>query len=806
MEVSSQHPRVEAIEIEGLEAETEILIDRWGVPHIYAHTDHDIFLAQGFAVARDRLWQIDVWRKRGLGLLAADYGASYVEADRAARLLLYRGDMDAEWAAYGPGARAAAEAFSRGINAYITFLERHPGRMPVEFLRTGAQPSRWFAEDCVRIRSHGPLFNLSRELVRANVIDRFGLEAEAARRRLEPEWKLTLPEGIAAEAIPAEVGRIFALGTNQPVFGRNEVSVPDATGGSNNWAVGASRTATGRPILASDPHRLLSLPALRYVSHLSAPNLDVIGAGEPGVPGIAIGHNRTSAFCLTIHLADQADLYVYELHPNDPTLYCYGSCWERMDVISETVPVRGANERIETLFFTRHGPVLYVDNERKRAYAVRSIWSEPGAAPYLGALRYLRTTSWNDFVEARAHWRTPPVNHVYADTAGDIGWIMSGSVPVRPNWDGLLPVAGDGTYEWRGFMQADVHPRIHNPECGWVATANEMNLPPDFNHATHKVGFEWCDPSRYRVIADQLRQNSAHTLEDSQRLQTSFVSDSALRLLAMLRGLTPRDTAARRAHDLLTQWDGDLKPGSAPGLLFEIWFRKYLIEAVSEYLAPGAYAHFEPGDIAALDTFLVVDLLTKPSKRLGADYETVRDALIERTLSAAWGETCAEAGEDPATWRWGDAHHALFEHPLAELLNDTTLSTRRVAKGGSGLTPNAADYRPEDFRMIVGASFRMILDVGAWDNCIFVNAPGQSGDPRSSHYDDHLDAWGSETYLPLLFSRDKIEAATTLRLALRPTGPGGKVVGETGPDTQGTNPVEDNSRSAVFGTRVDCSS
>lgn len=758
----------ETLALAGLDAPAEILIDRWGVPHIYSSTLHDAYFLQGLAVARDRLWQIDVWRKRGLGLLAADYGPAFAAADRAARLLLYRGDMEAEWACYGPPARLAAEAFVKGINAQIASLEAEPDKLPVEFLRTGTRPARWQAEDCVRIRSHGPLFNFARELARADVVERFGLKGEAARKRLEPDWTLVAPEGIAAEPIPPEVGAIFALATDQPAFDAANITGPDTVGGSNNWAVSGDRTETGRPILASDPHRLLLLPSLRYVSHLSAPGLDVIGAGEPGVPGIALGHNRTSAFCFTIHPADQADLYVYELHPDDPTRYRFKGDWEAMDVVTETIAVKGEEDRPAALHWTRHGPVLHIDHARRRAYALRSIWSEPGSAPYLSALRYQSAGSWGDFVAARSHWLTPPVNHVFANIHGEIGWIMSGFVPIRPTWDGLLPVNGDGSREWAGFMPPEAHPRIYNPESGWVASANEMNLPAGFDIAAHKVGFDWCDPSRYRVIAETLRQDASHTLADSQRLQTSFVSDPARRLVAMLRDLAFDDAVAERARALLAGWNGELGAATAPGLLFEIWFRNHLIEAVSEHLAPGAFAHFDANDIAAYDTLQLVDLLVAPDARLGGQSLQARDELIARTLVAAWGEATGRAGADPAGWRWGDLHHAKFVHPLAKLLGDDTLDTRRMGMGGSGLTPNAADYRPEDFRMTVGASFRMVLDIGEWDNCVFVNAPGQSGDPRSRHYDDHLDAWSQQAYLPLLFSRARIEAAAALRIRVTP--------------------------------------
>jgi len=762
--------RTETFHIGILDHPVEILVDKWGVPHIYAANDLGVFIGQGFAVARDRLWQIDVWRKRGLGLLSADYGSAFTEADRAARLLLYRGDMEAEWDACGKDAHAAAEAFVCGINAYVALVEAEPERLPVEFLRTETRPARWNAEDCVRIRSHGPLFNFSRELIRAKIVAEFGLDAELARKRLEPDWTIVPAQGLGAEPVPAEVKRVFDLGTGQPNFGGVEPSATAELGGSNNWAIAADRTTTGRPILASDPHRLLLLPSLRYVSHLSAPGLDVIGAGEPAVPGIAVGHNATSAFCFTIHLADQSDLYVYELHPDDPSLYRYEDGWERMRIVEEDIAVRGEAGRRVELAFTRHGPVLHADRKAGRAYAIRTIWSVPGAAPYVGALRYLRVTSWDEFVEARNHWLTPPVNHVYADISGAIGWIMSGWVPMRREWDGLLPVAGDGTREWDGFMPADVHPRIKNPASGWVATANEMNLPDGFDYATYRPGFEWCDPTRYQAIARDLMRDVPHSLEASRRLQTSFASPTAERLVAMLQDLHLTSGEARSAAALLGGWDGSVAAASAPALLFEIWFRRHLIQAVMEQLAPGAVAHFEAVDIAGYDTLLVTDLIVRPDTRFGPEPEARRNAIVEATLAAAWREAVERGEDDPADWRWDSLHHAQFTHPLSVLLGDEQFDTCRVGKGGSGLTPNAADYRPDDFRMIVGASFRMVLDIGAWDNGVFVNAPGQSGDPRDPHYDDHLDVWGREDYLPLLFSRDAVEAATELRIVLAPVG------------------------------------
>jgi penicillin amidase len=227
---------------------------------------------------------------------------------------------------------------------------------------------------------------------------------------------------------------------------------------------------------------------------------------------------------------------------------------------------------------------------------------------------------------------------------------------------------------------------------------------------------------------------------------------------------------ARQAAALLSGWNGVIAPNSAPALLFEIWFRRHLIEAVAETLAPGAFAHFEAGDIAGYDTLQVTELVLQPDARFGQEPEAKRDAIVDATLAAAWRETVARCGDQPASWRWDNLHHARFDHPLSHLLPDIAARARRIGKGGSGLTPNAGDYGPDDFRMTVGASFRMVLDIGAWDEGVFVNAPGQSGDPHSAHYDDHLAAWGSEEFVPLLYSRGAVEAAAELRILLEPAG------------------------------------
>ncbi|MPZ88715.1 MAG: penicillin acylase family protein, partial [Nitriliruptorales bacterium] len=301
--------------LEGLEDPAEILVDRWGVPHLYASSLYDVFRVQGFNAARDRLWQLDFWRRRGLGLLAEAFGPSLVDRDRATRLFVYRGDMHSDWLAYGSDTKRVATAFVEGVNAYIRLALDDRRLLPFEFDALGYEPALWSPEDVVRIRSNGLYYNLDQEVARALVLRDFGPQVEDLRRRREPPVDLIVPEGLDLSLIPDDVLGVYRLAIDPPDLSGAAAVVPE---GSNNWVLAASRTTTGRPLLANDPHRALSAPSLRYLAHLSAPGLDVIGAGEPALPGISIGHNGYIAFGLTIFAIDQEDLYVYETNPDEP--------------------------------------------------------------------------------------------------------------------------------------------------------------------------------------------------------------------------------------------------------------------------------------------------------------------------------------------------------------------------------------------------------------------------------------------------------------------------------------------------------
>ncbi len=715
--------------VAGLNAPAQMIVDHWGVPHIFAASARDAFFLQGYNAARDRLWQIDLWRKRGLGRLSASFGSSYVAQDRAARLFLYRGDMAAEWAAYGAGARDTVEAFTAGVNAYVADVNAGKRPLPVEFKLTASKPEPWGAEDVLRIRSHALVSNVTSEVARAQVACAAGLAADRLRRKLEPPHTTVVPAGLDPCVIPENVLKDYLLGTGSVSFealatgGRQAEAAPqvqlaralDASQneGSNNWVIAPSRTATGRPILANDPHRPVGAPSLRYIVHLNAPDLDIIGAGEPALPGVSFGHNGQMAWGITIFYIDQEDLYVYDTKAD---AYRYKGGYEPMKVVHETITVKGEAPRDVTLKFTRHGPVLA--ETPGHAFAMRTVWNLPGASGYFGSSRMWRAKSWADFKSGQEAWGTPPLNLVFADTTGDIGWSAAGLTPVRPNWDGLMPVPGDGRYEW-------------------------------------------ADRSRITRIEEVLAATPRATLADSMALQTDSHDALSRRTIALLAHLSSSDPGVAKALETLKTWDNDETTGSVAAAIYQVWATNHLGHTVVAAVTPEkARTLVGSGQLDA-----VVSYLETP------EAAPTRDALLLGSLGAAMTELKNRLGPDMATWSWGRLHHARFE-PAAAVLADGQLA-EQMATGplqipGSASSPRAATYRPLDYAQTAGASVRLVMDVGAWDNSVAINTPGQSGDPFSPHYRDLFPLWAAGAYIPLDFSLAAVNRDAELVVSLSP--------------------------------------
>ena len=746
----------------GIDDVTEIVVDEFGVPHIYAENHYDVFFAQGFNAARDRLWQIDLWKRRGLGQLSEILGEQYLEQDRAARMFVYRGDMYAEWLAYGNDAKLISKAFTAGINAFVELAKVNPELMPVEFGLLGYQPSTWQADEVVRIRSNGLWRNVVSEVWRARLACEDKLDEAAQWRTLEPNWQTRVPAGLDPCLIPEDVLDNYLL-AKAPVdfklehtknsltslLSREVVRAHNQDVGSNNWVVSGARSNTGRPILADDPHRAHAIPSLRYVVHLNAPGINVIGAGEPALPGVSIGHNDKIAFGLTIFPIDQEDLYVYKKKSGG---YQYKGRVEPFFEIEEKLEVRDGEDRDIKLKFTRHGPVIAQTKEH--AFAVRAAWLEPGMAPYFGSIEYMRAENYREFVSALNRWGAPSENQVYADVDGNIGYKPVGRFPKRDNWDGLMPVPGDGTYEWDGYFDMDVLPEEYNPARGFTGTANALSLPKDYPIAKYKVGFEWSAPWRYKRLWEYLQASNTHSMEDSLALQRDYLSVLARNVLALLPDLATSNPET--GGPLLASWDHRLKADSAAAALWNVWYYRHLSPTLGRLVLDR-----KKSPQSNLSTQQTLKMLATPQGK----------SIAIKTLQSAWQDTVEKLGPDSDVWQWGHLHKIALQHPLLHLANPELAEKMRVnayPRGGSANTTNNNGFGNDSFDVRSGASFRIVMDVGNWDEAKMTNVPGQSGDPRSRFYDNLLENWATDSHVPLLFSRERVEEGAVKRITLVP--------------------------------------
>ncbi len=414
--------------------------------------------------------------------------------------------------------------------------------------------------------------------------------------------------------------------------------------------------------------------------------------------------------------------------------------------------------------------MLHENADKHLALALRSVWLSPGSAAYLGSLSAMRAKSVAAFGASLSAWGAPPVNHVCADVGGDIGWFTAGFAPVRPNWHGLLPVPGDGSHEWAGFIAAEDLPRSINPAAGFVATANEFNLPADRDAAAPTIGHEWQEGSRAERIKSVLDGDMAHSTAASMALQNDISSRPAALICELLGAAAEKSDitpAQARAAALLEGWDFGLAAESGAAALFEVWWMKHLRPALLARLVPDptVRALLLPGDIGTM-----LAALQAPDNRFGPDAGKARDAMLLETLVAGFEECARRLGADPSRWKWGDLHQAVFEHPASRVRQDAgdSWDVGPLAVGGSRSTPMAAGYRLGDFRVITGATVRLVMDVGDWDKSFCINTPGQSGDPRSPHYADLAESWSTGRYVPLLYSDARITEATDDRILLLP--------------------------------------
>ncbi|MCI0701557.1 MAG: penicillin acylase family protein, partial [Planctomycetia bacterium] len=742
------------LKLAGLKEPVEVLRDRWGIAHIYAKNQHDLFFAQGFVAAQDRLFQIDLWRRQATGEMAEVFGPDYVEADKFARLVKYRGKMEDEWTSYAPDTKEIAIAFTDGINAAI---DQFGDKLPIEFQILGFKPKKWKPEDVLG-RMSGIIMsqNFRNEIQRARLVVAVGIEKARWLAPVDPAREYVTD--LNADELKAIDGRIL----KGYEAATKALSFTPAKTESNNWVVSGERSTSGKPLLASDPHRATALPSLRYLVHLNAPGWNVIGSGEPGLPGVAIGHNDKIAWGFTIIGVDQADIHVGEVNPENPAEYEFGAGWQKMTIVKETIRVKGEKPREVELRFADHGPVLFLDEKRHRAYSLNWVGNEPGGAAYLASLSVDRAKNKDEFLTAIRRWEVPGLNFVYADVEGNIGWIAAASTPIRRGYDGLFPIREPGPFsKWSGYLAVKDLPQDWNPKAGWLATANHKILPEGYKH---QIGYEFAAPYRFHRVRDRLASKEKWTLEDFRAIQHDDTSIPGLALAKLLKSVELNDKNLEPYAKLLTEWDGRLTVDAKAGPLYAIWLRE---------LQQGFYSPHAPKELVAslislggLPNMLAV--LERPdAKWFGNNPKAGRDKLLRETFAGAV-EKLKKLPEGQQQ-KWGALHTATFKHPLATLDAGIAkaFNVGPFERPGDVNTPNNTRF-DDKFQQIHGATYRHLIDLANWDRALATSAPGQSGQPGSPHYDDLAPLWAKGEYFPLTYTRAKVDAVTQHRLTLQP--------------------------------------
>jgi penicillin amidase len=789
--VSAAPPPSEKVAVAGLQQPVEILRDKWGISHIYAKNEHDLFFTQGYNVARDRLFQLELWRRQATGTMAEITGRKELKRDIGNRLFMYRGDISQEMNWYHPRGASIIPAFVDGINAWIAETRRNPALLTPEFGMVGIQPGYW-TPAVVISRFNGLLGNIDQELNMALAIRAIGVEKVKDLEYFQPsDPDLRIDPAIDAALISKDILDLYHAFRTPFRFTADElarhfrnaetaarldqaIDSPSAVDlsqrrediGSNNWIVGPKLTSSGYPMMMNDPHRAQEAPSLRYWVHLNAPGWDVIGGGEPSLPGVSIGHNDFGAWGLTIFGTDSEDLYVYDTNPANPNQYRYQGEWEPMNIIRESIPVKGEQPVAQELKYTRHGPVVYEDKIHHKAYVVRAAWRETGGAPYLASLRMDQAHSWDEFRDACAFSRIPAENMIWADRDGNIGYQAVGIAPRRPNWSGLVPVPGDGRYEWDGYLAGKALPSVLNPEKGFYNTSNEYQIPRGWPYRD-AIHYTWTDPFRAESVSEFLSSGRRFTVADMAELQNNNLSIPARRIVPLLKDLK-LSGLAQQAQGRLAHWNFVLDQDSVEAGIYEM-FQRRLLANVRAQVVPKAAQDF----IGVPPMSRIIAWLYAPDGRFGEDPVAGRNGLLAKSLDEGIAELNKRFGSDMEKWKLGSYHHATIIHPISSALVSSTLNPEQRARFDVGNLPRGGDSYTVTAtgggdNQNAGGSLKVIVDTENWDNSIAQNNPGQSGDVNDPHYRDLYELWARGQYFPIMYTRPHIESVTEKRYDLSP--------------------------------------
>ena len=745
-----------------LNERVEVLRDSYGINHIYAKNQRDLFFMQGYLSARDRLFQFEIWRRQATGTVSEIFGEQELKRDIGTRLFMFRGDIRDELNHYHDDGYEIITSYTDGVNAYINEVLEDPQNLPIEFKLLDIKPQPWGPEVVIS-RHQGLLGNIGQELDIGRAVSRVGEEKVKELLWLHPkEPSLKLNKKISSEDLDNDIlelynafrkpidfkddyilekyrnnNKITDLSSSKPEF-NDELSI-----GSNNWAISGKKSATGFPILANDPHRSIVAPSLRYLTHLVAPGWDVIGGGEPEIPGISIGHNGYGAWGLTVFRTDAEDLYVYELDPNDSNKYWHKGEWLKFKTIKEKIPVKGGDDYEAELKYSVHGPVTFVDEKRNRAYAVRCGWLEVGGSPYLASLRMNQSYSWDEFREACNYSNIPGENMVWADKDGNIGWQAVGIAPIRNTHSGLVPVMGDGNYEWDGYLPIVDKPNIFNPEEEYFATANQ-NVTPESYNEWNAIGFSWSDPYRGDRVNEILESSTDLTMKDMIELQVDYHSIPSIKLIKMLSQVK-MDNKFNIYLQKLLDWDNKIVKGSGEALVYVNWEREIMRKYHEKYVPD------EVKEFINVQLYRIINNLNESTNK-------ERDGFLKETFISSVRELELNFGDklNSALYGQNDYKHIRVRHPLELVVNDSIskiLGFKTYPRGGNAYTPGSTG---SNLSQSSGATFRVIIDTENWDNSLASNAPGQSGNPNSQFYRNLYEEWANDKYFKLLYSKDKI--------------------------------------------------
>jgi penicillin amidase len=759
-------------QVDGLLDEVEVLRDKYGINHIYANNQNDLFFMQGYLAAKDRLFQFEIWRRQATGTVSEIFGEEELDRDIGTRLFKFRGNMEDELNHYHEDGFEIVSSFVSGINKYIEEINRTPSQLPIEFKLLDIKPEKWTNEDVIS-RHQGLLGNIEQELNIGRAVSLIGEEKVKELMWFHPkEPDISLDNNLTYEDLKQDILRLYNAyrepikfkknyildkyqSEDEIAFTKSNVHINDEYSiGSNNWAISGDKSFNGYPILANDPHRSLSNPSLRYMAHLVAPGWNVIGGGEPEIPGISIGHNGIGAWGLTVFRTDAEDLYVYDLNPNNDSQYMYEGKWRNFKIINESIAVKDKEDVNVELFYSVHGPVTFIDKKRKKAYAVKNGWSEVGGSPYLASLRMDQAKNWEEYREASNYFNIPGENMVWADKYGDIGWQAVGIAPIRKTHSGLVPVSGNGNFEWEDYIDIIKKPNLFNPDKGYIATANQNVTPEDYDR-WDVIGYDWADPYRGDRVNSFLESKDKFNMKDMTNLQIDYYSIPSKQIIDMSKDYITNNL---KYFKKLIEWNNILDKNSIAAGIYIEWqtqlhlefIKKFVPESVQEYIYVQIYK--------------IIEGISKMSAQEKTEF-------LNNTFDLTIKSLIEKYGDESSGWIYGQENykHVKIYHPLEKVVNDSIkdiIGLDTYPRGGDGFTPGSTS---SELNQRSGGSFRVVINTKDWDNSFATNSPGQSGNPKSKFYKNLYEDWANDKFFPLLYSKNKVLMNLSDRKVYRPS-------------------------------------